>query len=78
MLHIAFIKLEQKNGGKMKLVKNQKGQGMTEYLILVALISVVSIGIVKGFGDTIRVKFNQMRTQINTHVSTDLAPLDNN
>ena len=55
----------------MKMLKNQKGQGMTEYLILVALISIVSIGIVKGFGNVIRDKYNNMTTQINNTVTTE-------
>ena len=32
--------------------KNQKGQSLTEYLILVALIAVSSIGIVRVLGQT--------------------------
>jgi pilus assembly protein Flp/PilA len=33
---------------------NRRGQGMTEYIIIVALISIASIGIVTLFGDNIR------------------------
>ncbi len=43
----------------MKTTKTQKsskrrGQGMTEYIIIVSLIAIASIGIVTLFGDNIR------------------------
>jgi Flp pilus assembly pilin Flp len=41
----------------MKLIKNQKGQGLVEYLILVALIAVASIAIVRGVSQNIQAKF---------------------
>ncbi|WP_299598368.1 pilus assembly protein [uncultured Microbulbifer sp.] len=37
--------------------KKQLGQGMTEYIIIVALIAVAAIGVFRLFGDTLR---NQM------------------
>jgi Flp pilus assembly pilin Flp len=37
-----------------KLPKGQKGQGMTEYIIIVALIAVAAIGVYSMFGQTIR------------------------
>lgn len=37
-------------------MKKQKGQGLTEYLILVALIAVSSIGIIRMLGNTTRVQ----------------------
>jgi pilus assembly protein Flp/PilA len=40
-----------------KLMKNQKGQGMTEYIIIVALIAIAAIGVVTIFGDNIRRMF---------------------
>ncbi|MBI2608755.1 MAG: hypothetical protein HYW47_04050 [Deltaproteobacteria bacterium] len=41
-------------------IKNCKGQGMIEYVILVALISVASIGIVSIFGHTVKAKLSQI------------------
>jgi type IV pilus assembly protein PilA len=32
----------------------QRGQGMTEYIIIVALIAVAAIGIYQAFGDVVR------------------------
>lgn len=37
-----------------KLGKKQLGQGMTEYIIIVALIAVAAIGVYSMFGETIR------------------------
>ncbi|HEY3359121.1 MAG TPA: Flp family type IVb pilin [Polyangia bacterium] len=34
--------------------KDQRGQGMTEYIIIVALIAIAAIGVVTIFGDNIR------------------------
>ncbi len=34
--------------------KRQLGQGMTEYIIIVALIAIAAIGVVTIFGDNIR------------------------
>tara|TARA_R110002072_G_scaffold172728_5_gene327117 strand:- start:61941 stop:62216 length:276 start_codon:yes stop_codon:yes gene_type:complete len=45
--------------GKIKALskKNQRGQGMTEYIIIVALVAIAAIGVFRIFGDTAR---NQM------------------
>lgn len=34
--------------------KNQFGQGMTEYIVIVALIAISAIGVYTAFGDTVR------------------------
>jgi Flp pilus assembly pilin Flp len=34
--------------------KNESGQGMTEYIIIVALIAITSIAVIKIFGDSIK------------------------
>ena len=41
----------------MKIIKRQKGQGMTEYIIIVALIAIAAIGVTTLFGDNIRALF---------------------
>ena len=50
-------------GGEMEraLVKNRTGQGLTEYIIIVALVAIAGIGIVNIFG-------NQLRNQFHTIV----------
>jgi Flp pilus assembly pilin Flp len=40
-----------------KLLRRQSGQGMTEYVIIVALIAIAAIGVVTVFGDNIRALF---------------------
>jgi len=39
---------------------NKKGQGMIEYIILIAIIAVASLGIVKILGNTITKKMTQI------------------
>jgi pilus assembly protein Flp/PilA len=40
-----------------KIRKKRRGQGMTEYIIIVALIAIASIAVVTLFGDNIRKLF---------------------
>lgn len=40
-----------------KILKNKKGQGLMEYLILVALIAVGTIGVVKVVGQNVRKQY---------------------
>jgi Flp pilus assembly pilin Flp len=40
----------------MKL-RGRRGQGMTEYIIIVALIAIAAIGIISLYGDNIRALF---------------------
>ena len=46
---------------KKEIGRNRKGQGLTEYIIVVALVAIAGIGIVNIFG-------NQLRNQFNTIV----------
>jgi len=39
---------------QFNLRRRQLGQGMTEYIIIVALIAVAAIGVYKAFGDVVR------------------------
>ena len=41
-----------------KMLKSQSGQGMSEYLIIVALIAIAAIGVVTVFGRDIRALFS--------------------
>ena len=40
-----------------KNIRTQRGQGMTEYIIIVALIAIAAIGVVTVFGNNIRALF---------------------
>ena len=41
-----------------KLRKNRKGQGLTEYIIITALVAIAAIGIVNIFGNQLRHQFH--------------------
>lgn len=41
-----------------KMALKKRGQGMTEYIIIVALIAIATIGIITLFGDNIRRLFS--------------------
>ncbi|MEO6920607.1 MAG: pilus assembly protein [Collimonas sp.] len=66
-----------------KTALRQRGQGMSEYIIIVALIAVVSIGVFAAFGSTIRhqvagmaqeLSGNDSKAEIaNAKTSADLA-----
>ena len=44
----------------MRKNKKQKGQSLTEYLILVALVAISSIGVVRLLGQTARVQLSNI------------------
>jgi Flp pilus assembly pilin Flp len=46
-----------KSKRKSKSTKKQRGQGMTEYIIIVALVAIGAIFVVTVFGDNIRALF---------------------
>ncbi|WP_291511880.1 pilus assembly protein [Acidithiobacillus sp.] len=54
--------------GFMKSTRNQRGQGMTEYLIVVALIAISAIAVFSNFGRTMR---NQVGGIAHELVGTD-------
>jgi pilus assembly protein Flp/PilA len=41
----------------MRRTKRERGQGMTEYIIIVALVAIGAIAVVTIFGDNIRALF---------------------
>jgi Flp pilus assembly pilin Flp len=54
------LKTSQKLNTLKKLkLKKPRGQGMTEYIIIVALIAIAAIGVITLFGDNIRALFGQ-------------------
>lgn len=48
----------------MKKMFKQLGQGMTEYIIIVALIAIAAIGIYSLFGDTVRDQMGAMTDEL--------------
>lgn len=51
----------------------QAGQGMSEYLIIVALVAVAAIAMVGFFGDTIRAQFYNMTAALAGSSNTSKA-----
>jgi Flp pilus assembly pilin Flp len=49
-----------------KLMKSQRGQGMTEYVIILVAIAVVCIAIAVQFGGKIKVLFETADAEIDT------------
>lgn len=41
----------------LQRIKDKRGQGLTEYIIIAALIAIAAIGVVTLFGDNIRALF---------------------
>ena len=61
-------------------LKNEMGQGMTEYIIIVALIAVAAIGLVILFGDEIRDMFGASASALSGEDEADrnAGPLNDN
>jgi Flp pilus assembly pilin Flp len=53
-----------------KLTKNQKGQGVMEYVIISSLVGIVCITAVKGFGDVINKRVEMMKESIVKNIKT--------
>ncbi len=51
-------------------VRNQRGQGVLEYIILTSLIGIFCLVSVKQFGKVIETRINNMKTQIVDHIPT--------
>jgi pilus assembly protein Flp/PilA len=60
-------------------IRNSRGQSLIEYLIIVAIIAVGSIGIVKTLGNTVKVRFANITNALQgkeTAIQAD-APSEN-
>jgi len=62
-----------------KFFKNKKGQGMAEYIILLALVAIASIGITELLGQTVRTKLAEITVGLQGkggNVGKDLPKVD--
>ncbi len=50
---------------------NEKGQGLTEYITLLVLVSLVAVGAAKSVGSTVRNKLETARRHINQDINFD-------
>lgn len=56
--------MKKSNKSFFKLTKNQKGQGVMEYVIISSLVGIVCITAVKGFGGVIKERVEDMKQSI--------------
>lgn len=54
-----------------KLIKNQKGQGIMEYVIISSLIGVICLVAVKDFGGVIKKRVEYMQKRVVHEISMD-------
>jgi Flp pilus assembly pilin Flp len=54
---------------KMKNLRRRRGQGMTEYIIIVGLIAILLITAVETFKNKLGETFQKSTTAIDTHVT---------
>ncbi|MCW8177350.1 Flp family type IVb pilin [Verminephrobacter aporrectodeae] len=47
-----------------RTAKKQRGQGMTEYIVIVALIGVAAIAVYQAFGETIRAQMSGIANEV--------------
>lgn len=52
-----------------KLLKNQQGQGIMEYVIISSLVGICCLVAVREFGDVVKKRIDNMKSQIVDEVS---------
>lgn len=60
-------------GRFLRKLKGQSGQGMTEYLLIVALIALAAIGVISVFGKDIRELFSSTTDSLAGGQATNAA-----
>lgn len=48
----------------MSNLKNKKGQGMVEYVLIIALIAIIVMAALSPLGDAIAAKFKEVTTEL--------------
>jgi Flp pilus assembly pilin Flp len=51
-----------------KLFRNEKGQGMTEYIIIAVMIAIACIVVIRLFGNDIKNYFRGSRNEVQTNM----------
>jgi pilus assembly protein Flp/PilA len=54
---------------KMKNLRRRRGQGMTEYIIIVGLIAILLVAAVETFKNKLAETFNKSTNAIDSHVT---------
>ena len=55
----------------IKLIMNRRGQGLTEYAILMVLVVMASVGLVGSIGKQLKIKLTTVRDTINKKITVD-------
>lgn len=53
----------------MNILKNNKGQGLTEYITLLVLVSLVAVGAATSLGKSVRQKIETARSHIHSDIN---------
>jgi Flp pilus assembly pilin Flp len=61
----------KKTKNAKSLLRNQKGQGVMEYVIISSLVGIVCITAVKGFGGVIKTRVESMKSSIVDNIKTN-------
>ncbi len=61
--------MKQKNISK-KILRSKKGQGLIEYLIIVALIAIAAMGIMRVMSQTVQSKFAKVTQTLQGGINT--------
>ncbi|MGZ3651830.1 MAG: hypothetical protein ACXVB9_22410 [Bdellovibrionota bacterium] len=54
--------------------RNESGQSLLEYMILLAVVVLVCVGSTKALGTKIHTKFNEIREHIDSGITVKLNP----
>jgi Flp pilus assembly pilin Flp len=54
--------------------RNERGQGLVEYMILLAVVVLVCVGSTKLLGRKVNAKFKEIKSQIETGIPVRLSP----
>ncbi len=66
-----------RNSRATRRFRKDAGQGMTEYIIIVALIAIAAIGIVTVFGSNLRILFGGATAALSGNQNVNLGNLQN-
>lgn len=65
------VKTMQSNARRFGMRNRQSGQGMTEYIIIVALIAIAAITVFAFFGDVVRNQIAGMASELSGKSATE-------
>ncbi len=72
---MTMLKINAKGLRRNKHTAKRRGQGMTEYIIIVGLIAILLIAAVKAFRNTLARTYNtandRVKTQVTDQINTD-------